>query len=103
MPFSVRTNQVKVMLNDEELSFLDSARAGTRYSRAELIRAIFFSRKIERPPIVPEVNLVLARDLGKALGNLAAVATIMREGNYVEFDDIRYVVRELQKTLRGEK
>lgn len=103
MPFNVRTNQVKVMLNDEELSFLDNARAGTRYSRAELIRAIFFNKKIERPPVVPEVNIQLARDLGKALGNLATLAGVMRDGVFVEIGDVKYVIQDLQKALRGQK
>lgn len=101
---SARRNiQVKVMLNDEEALILDRAREASKLSRAEAMRALFLNRKIERAPIVPEVNREFARNLGRALGNLAAVASVMREGKYVGFDDIRYVVHELQKTLRGEK
>jgi len=99
----VRKVQVKVMLNHEEVLFLDGARASSRLSRAEAMRALAFNRKIERAPVVPEVNLNLARELGRALGNLATVATVMRAGKFVELEDVKYQLTELQKTLRGAK
>ena len=99
----VRKVQVKVMLNHEEVLFLDGARASSRLSRAEAMRALAFNRKIERAPVVPEVNLNLARELGRALGNLATVATVMRAGKFVELEDVKYQLTELQKALRGAK
>ena len=102
-PEEVRTVTIKMMVNQSELAHIEAARAGTKLSRAEISRALIAGKKVERAPIIPEVNLQLARDLGRSLGNLATVAGVMREGKYVEFEDVRFQVLELQKILRGIK
>lgn len=99
----VRTKQVKVMLNESEFFAIDEIRKGSSLSRAEVMRLLVFNKKIERPPVVPEVNIQLARDLGKALGNLATLAGVMRDGVFVEIGDVKYVIQDLQKALRGQK
>ena len=103
--YEVRTFAVKVMMNSDEINILDSARSSTNLSRAEVIRALIFKNAaaIKKAPIVPEINLQLARDLGRALGNLSTVAGVMRAGKFVELEDARYQVTELQKILRGAK
>jgi hypothetical protein len=102
-PDERREIAVKLMLNHAELELLESARIGTKLSKAEIIRALAFNQKVERAPIVPEVNITLARDLGRSLGNLATVAGVMRAGKFVELEDARWQVLELQKILRGQK
>lgn len=101
-PDERREIAVKVMLNHAELDLIESARTGTKLSRAEVIRALALNLKVERAPIVPEVNLALARDLGRSLGNLATVAGVMRSGKFVELEDARWQVLQLQKILRGQ-
>lgn len=93
---------IKVLVNQDELDVIEDARVGTRFSRAEIVRALALKRKIEHAPIVPEINLILARDLGRSLGNLATLAGVMRSGTFVELEDVRCRVVELQKILRGQ-
>lgn len=97
----VRLKAIKIMVNSAELAQIEAARIGTKLARAEVVRFLALGKKIERAPVVPEVNLQLARDLGRSLGNLSTVATVMRSGQFVELADVRFQVLELQKILRG--
>lgn len=100
-PEKRRTNAVKVMLNEEEFSLIESLSSSRKISKAEVIRALVFNQKLDPVKVVPDVNLELARNLGRALGNLATVAGVMRSGKFVALEDVKYQVVELQKALRG--
>jgi hypothetical protein len=89
-----RTHCVSVRLSPAELSLLDSRRA--RNQRGSYLRACLLDKL---PPVIPPVNLSLHRDLGRALGNLATVATAMRGGKYVELPEVLQTVRDLRLRL----
>jgi hypothetical protein len=89
-----RTHCVSVRLSPAELSLLDSRRG--RNQRGSYLRACLLDKL---PPVIPPVNLSLYSDLGRALGNLATVATAMRSGKYVELPEVLQAVRDLRLRL----
>lgn len=89
-----RTQCVSVRLNTVEAALLDQRRK--RSQRGRYLRALLLDRT---PPVIPTINLDMHRDLGRALGNLATIATAMRAGNYAELNDVLGAVRALRTSL----
>jgi hypothetical protein len=91
-----RTNRIVSRLSCDELAALDSRRGKCR--RGAFLRIAALGRV---PRHVPHVNQDTARDLSRALGNLATVATAMRGGHYAELETVRRLVAEVGAALRG--
>lgn len=87
---------VKSRLNRNELSRLDAR-------RGKLTRGAFMRHAAidSIPPTIPPLNLSEHADLGRALGNLATVATAMRGGVFVEIEECRQAVRQVRDLLIG--
>jgi hypothetical protein len=89
-----RTHCVSVRLSPTELSLLDDRRG--RNQRGSYLRACLLDKL---PPVIPQVNLSLHRDLGRALGNLSTISVAMRGGKYVELPEVLQAVRDLRLRL----
>lgn len=100
-PDDLRTNYIGFRLSDAELIELNFMREVSGLKRAEVIRSALFYSPLPERLIVPEVNLELARILGCSFGNLATIATAMRSGQYVEYDEIAPLVLSVQDQLKG--
>ena len=85
---------VSVRLHADEVAILDSRRQ--RNQRGSYLRAVLLYKA---PPVIPQVNQQLHRDLGRALGNLSTLATSMRGGSYIELQDVLAAVRDLKMLL----
>lgn len=97
-----RTKAVKVMFNEDEFTAVESVASRHNISKAEVIRAMVFSHKLDPVKEVPEVNVELARNLGRALEDLATVAGGMRVGKLVALEEVQHQVWALQRALRGD-
>jgi hypothetical protein len=93
-----KSRVVGVRLTPDDLQTIDFARGNM--SRAELLRGALM-HNLPRP--IPEINLETHRLLGKALGNLAAVATISRRGGYVQEIELLPLLREVRMLLISSK
>lgn len=93
-----RTRRIGCGLNDAELDQLDKLRGGV--SRGEYVRRAALG---DAPATIPEINRLAHADLGRALGNLATVATAMRGGAYAELAEVEKLVREVRNLLIGLK
>lgn len=101
-PADLRKHKVAVRLSDDELAELNLHCDGHNLNRAELIRTMIFDKSsLPVPVIVPSINLELARVLGSAFGNLSTIACAMRQGGYVDFDEIAPLVSDVQNRLKG--
>jgi hypothetical protein len=92
----VRTHQVKVMLNDEEVDFLDSVRG--QHSRAETFR---FLLQDSPPKSVPELNQGAWVELASSAANLNQISRKINFGENVEIDEIREQLSEFRAALIG--
>ena len=92
----VRDYCASVRLNPQELSRLDAVRG--KHQRGEALRMLALT---SLPAPVPEVNIALRNDLGRALGNLSTVAIAMRSGEYVQIEDVRKAIADLRDQLSG--
>ena len=90
--------RLDVWLCDEDLRILDEVR-GSR-SRSETARMLIFS---EMPRPIPAINLETHRLLGKALGNLSALAAASRRGGFVPEIELLPVLREVRLLLVSTK
>ena len=79
-----RKIQVKTMLSGQEAVVLDARRG--RISRGAYLRLAALN---SLPPKVPEINLAAWNEISRAAGNLATLATAMRQGHYAELEAIR--------------
>lgn len=93
-----RTHRIGCGMNDAELEKLDRLRGGV--SRGEYLRRAALDKA---PRTIPEINRQTHADLGRALGNLATVATAMRGGEYIELQEVEKLVREVRNFLIGVK
>ncbi len=89
-----RKHFVAVRLSDDERATVDAMRGGR--TRAATIRTAAMGN-LPRP--VPPINLHLWTDLGKALGNLSALAGMSRQGQFVDVSDARQAVADLRRLL----
>ncbi|WP_297483076.1 hypothetical protein [Ferrovum sp.] len=89
-----RKHFVAVRLSDDERAMVDATRGGR--TRAATIRAAALG-SLPRP--VPQINLHLWTDLGRSLGNLAALAGMSRAGQFVNVEDARHAVAALRRLL----
>lgn len=90
---------ISVRLNRNELDLLDSRRSTMQ--RGTFFRAALHG-KFPDQILIPSINKDLYRDLGRALGNLATVATAMRGGEYREIDEIKGILNDFRlKLLTG--
>jgi len=93
-----REHRIGCGMNDQELAQLDRLRGGV--SRGEYLRRAALG---DAPQQIPEINRQAHADLGRALGNLATVATAMRGGAYAELVEVEKLVREVRNLLIGIK
>lgn len=93
-PLDKRTKAVTVRLTVEEAEILESARG--KLPRAQIIRRIFLGNQ---PRPIPSINLETHRDLGRALGNLSALAAASRRGGFVPESELLPVLREVRNLL----
>lgn len=89
-----REHCVSVRLNDAELAFLDRWRG--KHRRGEWLR---ISALYESPPVVPELNREAWLVLAKCAGNLSTIACAMRNGEYVQIENIRAAVTDFRAAL----
>jgi len=94
----LRSVCVACRLTESEADALDAGRPDGM-SRGEWLRHRALSRQLPRP--IPEINRQAWRDLARAAGNLATVATAMRGGDYVEVADIKRVLADVRNGLIG--
>lgn len=94
----LRTVCVACRLTAAEAEQLDQGKPDY-ISRGEWLRHRALSRQLPRP--IPEINRQAWRDLARAAGNLATVATAMRGGDYVEVSDIKRVLADVRNGLIG--
>jgi hypothetical protein len=93
---AVRTHQVKVMLNDDEIQFLDIARG--RLSRAEVMRYLLLNKV---PAPIPELNSVAWTELSRASANLNQLAKYLNAGGAFEAEQIRASLERFRASLIG--
>jgi len=104
LPEDLRTNRLVVFMSDNELDDLHTRCTASNLRPAEFIRTVVSDKSVlPTPAIIPPVNIGLARDLGRSLGNLSTIASTMRKGAYVEFDEIAPLVTAVQNQLKGLK
>jgi hypothetical protein len=89
-----RKHFIAVRFSDGELSSIDALRGGR--TRAAAVRTAALGA-LPRP--VPQINLHLWTDLGRALGNLSALAGMGRGGQFVDVGDARQAVTDLRRLL----
>lgn len=92
----LRTHCVSVRLNPAELDLLDTRR-GT-HQRGEALRMAALT-SLPAALTVPEINLVVASDLRRSLGNLSTLSIAMRSGEYIPIDRVREEVQHLRQQL----
>jgi hypothetical protein len=90
----IRSEKVEVHLSAPELAALDTAR-GPR-GRAEHVRMCIRNAV---PSPIPAINTQTASDLGRALGNLSALAAASRRGGFVPERDLLPVLIDLRNLL----
>ncbi len=95
----LRTHCVSVRMNAKELADLDDRRG--KYARGEYLR-LAFAKKLP-PPAPPEINRKAWVELSKSTGNLATLATAMRDGEYISLDDITSAVTDFRRQLIAAK
>lgn len=89
-----RVNKLSVFLTADELEMLDSARGGM--SRARAIRLLLSG---DLPAPIPQLNLKLHADLGRALGNISALAAASRRGGFIPESQLLPALHELRLLL----
>ena len=95
-PHDVRQHQVKIMLNDEEVEFLNIVRG--RHSRAEAFRFLL----VDNPPkSVPELNQKAWVNLATAVANLNQIAQRLNFGELPEIEKIKSELSEFRAALLG--
>ena len=103
-PDELRVHRLVVFLSGAELDDLKTRSQVSKLTPAEFVRTVIDdASNLPKPIIIPSVNLELARSLGRSLGNLSTIATAMRKGGFVNFDEIAPLVCEVQNQLRGVK
>lgn len=93
---TVRAHQVKVMLNDDELALLDSARG--HLCRAETFRLLL---RTEMPAPMPPVNLEVWQKLSKSAANLNQIAHRLNVGDALELAEIQTALADFRSKLLG--
>jgi len=94
----LRTVCVACRLTPAEAAALDAGRPDGM-SRGEWLRTRALARRL--PAAIPAINREAWRDLARVAGNLAAIGTAMRGGDYREIEEIREAVAALRKALIG--
>ena len=89
-----RRTKVAVFLDAGEAEFLDAVRGPI--GRGKAFRLLLTTGL---PPKIPEINQKLAADLGRALGNLASLATMSRHGGYIQETELLPALRDLKFLL----
>ena len=97
-PHEVRTYKLRVMLNYEELAFLDSVRG--RHSRAQTIR---FLLSDDKPIQVPEINKRCCIELAAASANLNQLSKKLNSGESLEIAEIKRELDAFRASLLGAK
>ena len=93
-----KTRRVDVWVSDDDLRILDEVRGGR--SRSETARMLVFG---EMPRPIPSINLETHRLLGKALGNISALAAASRRGGFVPETELLPLLREVRLMLISTK
>ncbi len=93
----VRGYKLRVMLNDEELAFLDTVRG--RLSRAEAMR--FMLQKSTPPASIPQLNAEAWVELARASANLNQLARHLNSGGAADAETIRLQLEEFRSALIG--
>ncbi|MHB1115173.1 plasmid mobilization relaxosome protein MobC [Sideroxydans sp.] len=92
----VRSHQVKVMLNDEELRLLDDIRG--RLSRAEVLRYLLMNKM---PPAIPALNQTAWTELSRASANLNQLVRHLNTGGALDVEQIIVMLDQLRAALIG--
>jgi hypothetical protein len=95
-PAEVRNYKLRVMLNHEELEFLDTARG--RYSRAEATR-YFITQTM--PSQIPSLNSVAWTELSKSAANLNQIAHNLNNNESLKIEEIRTELEAFRRALIG--
>jgi hypothetical protein len=92
----LRTVRLDLHLSAAEAVALDHARG--KMGRCAYIRAALTHNA---PAQIPALNLHAWIDLGRALGNLSALAGMSRSGQYIDVGKAREAVNALRAALTG--
>lgn len=95
-PDEVRTYKLRVMLNSQEVAFLDSVRG--KHSRAETVR---FLLNDFTPKTIPELNTSAWVELSKASANLNQIAHKLNVGESLGIEEIRERLEGFRAALLG--
>ena len=93
----VRDYKLRVMLNADELSFLDTVRG--RRSRAETMR--FLLQNSTPPASIPQLNADAWVELSRASANLNQLARHLNSGGAADAEAIRRELEEFRSALIG--
>lgn len=97
-PREVRKHQIQVMLNDQELAFLDSVRGRVR--RAEAMR---FLLQENPPKSVPPLNQGAWIILATAVSNINQASRKLNAGEVPDLDKIKSELNDFRAALLGAK
>ncbi len=89
-----RTYCVSVRLSAREAELLDDRRKTMQ--RGTYLRLCLLDKL---PPVIPPLNIKVASNLGRSLGNLSTVATAMRSGKYIEDSQVMALIKDLRLSL----
>ncbi|MDP2780955.1 plasmid mobilization relaxosome protein MobC [Devosia sp.] len=92
----IRTHQVKVMLNDDELRFLDDVRGGL--NRAEVMRYMLQNKM---PAPIPELNVIAWTELSRASANLNQLTHHLNAGGAFEVEQVKATLERFRAALIG--
>lgn len=95
-PEEKRNFTVSCRLNLKEVQRLDNLRK--RLTKGEFLRLCFINHV---PQTIPEINQQAYFELSKVAGNLATLATAMRSGEFIQFDEIKTLLSEFRLKLIG--
>lgn len=93
-----RDYKLRVMLNLEELAFLDSVRG--RHSRAQTIR---FLLSDDKPVMVPQLNQGAWIELATSAANLNQISKKLNSGESLDIKEIKRELDAFRASLLGAK
>jgi len=92
----VRSHQVKIMLNDKEISLLDDVRG--RLNRAEVMRYLLMDKM---PAPVPALNTLAWTELSRASANLNQLTHHLNAGGAFEVEQVKVMLERFRAALIG--
>lgn len=97
----LRATRISVYLSEGERAKIEASAAAVAMTAPEYLRTVGLDKL---PPIVPEVNRELWRELSRAGSNLNQIAKRLNEGGDLEdIEDLRTALREFRARLLGER